>query len=110
MEKVAKGFDKEKIFRFPGMIQYSDGGIVSRQVIKTEHGNVSLFSFDAGEGLSEHSAPFDALVQVIEGTAGITIGGKMHTLDEGDSIIMPASVPHAVHAPRKFKMILTMIK
>jgi quercetin dioxygenase-like cupin family protein len=109
MENTAKGFEKGKIFRFPEMVEYSAHGVVSKQVVKTQGGNVTLFSFDAGEGLSEHTAPFDALVQIIEGSAEITIGGKKFMLGQGDSIIMPSSVPHSVHAPEKFKMILTMV-
>jgi len=110
MENIAKGFEKGKIFRFPEMVEYSSHGIVSKQVVKTQGGNVTLFSFDAGEGLSEHTSPFNALVQVIEGSAEITIGGNKFMLGEGDSIIMPSSVPHSVHALEKFKMILTMVR
>ncbi|MBP8958845.1 MAG: cupin domain-containing protein [Bacteroidales bacterium] len=92
------------------MVEYSAKSVVSKQVIKSQGGNITLFSFDAGEGLSEHAAPFDALVQIVDGTAEIVIGGKKHLLSEGDSIIMPASVPHSVYAPEKFKMVLTMIR
>lgn len=110
MEESVKGSEKGKIFRFAEMVEYSAHGIVSKQVVKTQGGNITLFSFDAGEGLSEHTAPFDALVQVIEGSAEITIGGKKFLLAHGDSIIMPSSVPHSVSAPKKFKMILTMVR
>ena len=104
------GFTKGKSFKFSKDIQYSSGGIVSKNVLKTEKGNISLFAFDKGESLSEHTAPFNALVQVIEGSASIRIGGKEHFISSGESIIMPANIPHAVSAPECFKMILTMLK
>ncbi|NMC42232.1 MAG: cupin domain-containing protein [Bacteroidales bacterium] len=110
MEKIPGGFESGKVFRFPEIIEYSSKSVVSRQLIKSERGSVTVFSFDKGEGLSEHTAPFDALVQVIDGTARITIGGKDHILNAGDSVIMPASVPHSLHAQERFKMILTMIR
>ena len=104
------GFEKAIKFRFVDEINYSSGGIVSKQVIKTEKGNVSLFAFDKGESLSEHTAPFDAMVQVIEGEARITIGGVDFNVSCGNTIIMPANISHAVYALEKFKMILTMIR
>ncbi|MCL2597832.1 MAG: cupin domain-containing protein [Paludibacter sp.] len=91
-------------------IEYSKGGIISKQILKNLAGNVTLFSFDKGQGLSEHTAPFDALVQIIDGQAEIIIGGKSNILQSGQIIIMPANVPHAVFAVEKFKMVLTMIK
>jgi len=103
-------FNKSEIFNFQDKVDYSSGGIVSKQVIKTEKGNVSLFAFDKGEGLSEHTAPFDAMVQLIEGKAKITIGGVDYELSEGNTIIMPANISHAVFALEKFKMVLTMIR
>ena len=103
-------FNKSEIFNFQDKVDYSSGGIVSKQVIKTEKGNVSLFAFDKGEGLSEHTAPFDAMVQIIEGKAKITIGGVDFELSEGNTIIMPANISHAVFALEKFKMVLTMIR
>ena len=103
-------FKKSEIFSFQDKVEYSSGGIVSKQVIKTEKGNVSLFAFDKGEGLSEHTAPFDAMVQLIEGKAKITIGGVDYELSEGNTIIMPANISHAVFAMEKFKMVLTMIR
>lgn len=105
MEKELKG-----VFRMEDTIQYADGSVVSRQIMKSGGGNVTLFAFDKGEGLSEHTAPFDALVQIVDGTARITIGGEEHNLAAGESIMMPASVPHALFAPERFKMILTMIR
>ncbi len=97
-------------FSFRESISYSDNAIVSKQVIKKPSGNITLFSFDKGQELSEHTAPFDALVQVLEGKARIRIGNDELKLEEGFSVIMPANVPHAVHATEKFKMLLTMIK
>ncbi len=110
MGKMPVGFESGKIFRFSEVVDYSEKSVVSRQLIKSEGGSVTVFSFDKGEGLSEHTAPFDALVQVINGSARITIDGKEHKLLPGDSIIMPASVPHSVFATERFKMILTMIR
>ena len=103
-------FEKAKIFTFNDLIEYSTGSIVSRIILKKESGNITLFSFDKGQELSEHTAPFDALVQVIDGVTEIIIDGKPHSLKTGQSIIMPAKISHAVKAVEKFKMILTMIK
>ncbi|UOE42319.1 cupin domain-containing protein [Chryseobacterium suipulveris] len=107
---MAKTFEKATLLNFRKMIDYSDGGVVSKQIMKNEAGNITLFSFDQGEGLSEHSTPYDALVEVIEGRVEITIGGEKHTVSEGESIIMPATIPHALHGVERFKMLLTMIK
>lgn len=89
---------------------YSNGSIISKMIIKKEVGNVTLFSFDEGQSLSEHTAPFDALVQIIEGKAEIHINKVPFELNEGESIVMPADIPHAVVALGRFKMLLTMIK
>lgn len=91
-------------------VQYSDNSIVSRQVIKEASGSISLFAFDKGQELSEHTAPFDAQVQVLEGRAEIFIAGEKNILESGNSIIMPANIPHALKAVERFKMLLTMIK
>ncbi len=109
-EEDKVGFTKGESFEFSKDIQYSSRGIVSKTVLKTEKGNISLFAFDRGESLSEHTAPFDALVQVVEGSASIRIGGEEHLLSSGESIIMPANIAHAISAPERFKMILTMLK
>jgi len=103
-------FQPATILNFNTLIEYASGGVVSKQVIKAEKGNVTLFAFDAGQGLSEHSAPFDALVQIVEGNAQILINGKPFDLRAGDSIILPANNPHALKATSAFKMILTMIR
>jgi quercetin dioxygenase-like cupin family protein len=99
-----------KTFSFNALVSYEENGIVSKQIIKKATGNVTLFAFAAGQLLSEHSAPFDALVQVLEGTAKIVIGGVQNTVKSGESIIMPANIPHGVNANEKFKMLLTMIR
>jgi quercetin dioxygenase-like cupin family protein len=103
-------FEKGKAFSFNDSVDYSEGGIVSKTVLKKETGNISLFSFDKGEALSEHTAPFDAMIQVVDGKGEIIIGGKSNLLGTGETIIMPANIPHAVKAVERFKMVLTMIK
>ncbi len=91
-------------------VEYAGGSVVSKIIIKNDAGNITLFAFDKGQNLSEHTAPFDAFVQIIEGTATITIDHRDHFLQEGEFIIMPANIPHAVEATEKFKMLLTMLK
>lgn len=103
-------FEKSKVFSFSDSVDYSDGGIVSKTVLKKETGNISLFSFDKGEALSEHTAPFDAMITVVDGKGEVIIGGKPFILTSGQSIIMPANITHAVNAVDRFKMVLTMIK
>jgi quercetin dioxygenase-like cupin family protein len=103
-------FEKSKVFSFNESIEYSEGGIVSKTVLKKQTGNISLFSFDKGEALSEHTAPFDAMIHVVDGKGEIIIGGKSFFLETGQSIIMPANITHAVKAVERFKMVLTMIK
>lgn len=103
-------FEKATILDFPTLVEYSVNGIVSKIILERKTGNVTLFAFDEGQKLSEHTAPFDAMVQVIEGKGEIIINGKSFLLDEGKSIIMPANNPHAVNAISKFKMLLIMIK
>jgi quercetin dioxygenase-like cupin family protein len=93
-----------------GLIEYQEGAIVSREVLKQKTGSVTLFAFDAGQGLSEHTAPFDALVQVLDGEAEITIAGKRHRVAAGELILMPANKPHALKAAQRFKMLLIMIR
>lgn len=92
------------------LVSYQKGSIVSREILKTEKGTVTIFAFDGGQGLSEHSAPFDAMVQILDGTAVITISGVPHTVKTGETIIMPANRPHALRAETPFKMLLTMIR
>jgi Uncharacterized conserved protein, contains double-stranded beta-helix domain len=97
-------------FRVVEMIAPQPGAVVSRTLVKQEKGTVTLFAFDAGQGLSEHTAPFDALVHVLEGEADVTVAGKPIRARTGDMVLMPAHQPHALHAPAPFKMLLTMIR
>ena len=103
-------FEKETKFNLEEMIEYTDGGVISKQITKSKGGNLTLFSFDKEQGLSEHKTPYDAIVQILDGEAEITIGGNLHNLKKGDCIIMPANIPHALKAVERFKMLLTMIK
>ena len=91
-------------------VDYQDGSVVSKEVIKKEKGTVTLFAFDKGQGLSEHTVPFDALVYIFDGQAEITIAGKKNLLKAGQTIIMPANKPHSLKAIERFKMLLVMIK
>lgn len=102
--------ETSKIFTIKDTIEYQDNSVVSIELIKKDTGTVTLFAFDEDEGLSEHSAPFDAMVQVLDGTLELRIDKKEYILNEGDMIVMPANIPHALHAKTKFKMMLTMIK
>ncbi|SPE62260.1 conserved hypothetical protein [Verrucomicrobia bacterium] len=92
------------------LVNYQDGSIVSRQIVKKSTGNVTIFAFDEGQGLSEHTAPFEALVHVLEGEVEITVAGQPHCLHCGEMILMPAQQPHALKALKRFKMILAMIQ
>jgi quercetin dioxygenase-like cupin family protein len=92
------------------MLQYQEDAVVSRMLVKNLAGNVTLFAFDGNEGLSEHTVPYDALVIGIEGLAEIVVGGVCHTLSEGESLLMPSNVPHAVNPLDRFKMLLIMIR
>lgn len=103
-------FEKETIFNLEDTIEYTNGGVISKQITKSKGGNLTLFSFDKEQGLSEHKTPYDAIVQILDGETEITIGGNLHNLKKGDCIIMPANVPHALKAVERFKMLLTMIK
>ena len=103
-------FVKGEKLSFNDAIGYTEKAVVSKHIIKKETGNISLFAFDKGEGLSEHTAPFDAMVNVVDGRAEIIIDGVSHLLDAGETIIMPANIPHALKAVERFKMVLTMIK
>ncbi len=95
----------------PGdLAQYQTGAVVSREILKKPTGSVTVFAFDADQGLSEHTAPFDALVSVLEGEVEITIAGNAHRVKAGEMIIMPAGQPHALQAMTRFKMVLTMIR
>ena len=106
MEKI----EKACVFNPSKEVEYTGNGIVSKRILEQNNGNISLFSFDQGQKLSEHTAPFDAVIQVIDGTAEILIDGQPQIVIAGEFIIMPANIPHAVNAIEKFKMILVMIK
>jgi quercetin dioxygenase-like cupin family protein len=102
--------DQVEVSRVVDLVAYQDGAVVSRIVLKRETGNVTLFAFDAGQELSEHTAPYDALVQVVDGEAAITVAGQPHRVRAGEMILMPAHQPHALTAVSRFKMLLTMIR
>ena len=101
---------KSEVLHMADLASYQDGSVVSRQITKGEAGNVTLFAFDEGQELSEHTAPFDALVHVLDGQVEVMISGRPFDLKTGDAIVMPANEPHALKAVTKFKMLLTMIR
>ena len=101
---------KSVVINVEDLLDYQEGAVVSREIIRKETCTVTIFAFDKEEGLSEHTTPFDAMVQVIDGKAEITISGKKNILERGDMIIMPADEPNALHALERYKMILTMIR
>jgi quercetin dioxygenase-like cupin family protein len=92
------------------LLEYQDGAIVSRVLLKNKGGTVTLFAFDEGEGLSEHTAPFDGLVFIMDGEAAVEIAGEVYSLRQGDTITLPANIPHALKAATRFKLLLTMIR
>ena len=102
-------FEKGVVFAPSTVVDYSEGNVVSREILRNNAGTLTLFAFDAGQGLSEHTAPFDATVTILDGEAEITIGGVVH-IQAGEMLIMPAGVPHALQAVQRFKMLLTMIR
>lgn len=103
-------YEKSTVIALEESIDYASGGVVSKQVTKNKVGNITIFSFDKEQGLTEHTANFDAFVQILDGEAEIRIGGRPHLLKKGDCIIMPANIPHALTAVERFKMLLTMIR
>lgn len=105
-----KTFEAARAVSLLSLVEYQTGSIVSREIVKGAKGKVMVFAFDEGEGLSEHTSPFDALVQLLEGEAEITVSGVPHTLKAGELILMPAQQPHALKAVRRFKMMLTMLR
>ena len=92
------------------LVKYQENAVVSSEILKKDAGTVTVFAFDKGQGLSEHTAPFDALVNIIDGRAEVSISGKLFTVKEGEMIVMPANKPHSLKAVEKFKMLLVMIK
>ncbi len=109
-EKKTSTIDFSKIYDLNKIVDYQEGSVVSRQLIKQKTGNVTLFAFAEGEGLSEHTAPFDALVYIIDGEAKITIDKEVFHTKAGEVLVMPADIPHALYAAKQFKMLLVMIK
>ena len=101
---------KAEILKLAALAEYQQNAVVSSQVLRAESGNVTLFAFDEGQELSEHSTPFDALLQMLDGDAEIIISGKSFPMQAGETIILPADEPHAVKATKQFKMLLTMIR
>lgn|SRR5512143_2985036 len=101
---------KAQVLKLSDLVSYQEGSVVSRQITKAEAGNVTLFAFDAGQELSEHSAPFDALVHILDGEAEVRISGQPYLVSAGEIIVMPGNEPHALKAVRRFKMLLTMIR
>lgn len=99
-----------KALTMSDLVGYHDGSVVSKTLIDKKIGTVTLFSFDAGQGLSEHTAPFDAFVQVVDGEAEVVIDGEAQTVTAGQMIIMPANIPHELKAVQRFKMLLVMIR
>jgi quercetin dioxygenase-like cupin family protein len=106
----SRGLPGAQVAQAGELVNYQDGAVVSREVLKKPTGNVTLFAFDEGQGLSEHTAPFDALAQIVEGEAEIMISGQPHRVRCGEMILMPAGQPHALKATQRFKMILTMLR
>jgi quercetin dioxygenase-like cupin family protein len=109
-EQDQKAVSVAEVKQLVDLLQYQDGSIVSRVLLKNKGGTVTLFAFDTGEGLSEHTAPFDALVVVTDGEAEVEIAGEGFRVRQGETIILPANQPHAVKATAKFKMLLIMIR
>jgi len=102
--------EKAKAITLEDFIEYSDGSVVSKTLVDKKTGTLTLFAFDKGQGLSEHTAPFDAVVHILDGRAELIIGGETVKAGEGQMVIMPADVPHSVRACEKFKMLLIMIR
>jgi quercetin dioxygenase-like cupin family protein len=113
MKQSKRNAEKEKLVaeavRLADLVDYQEGSVVSRTIIDKKAGTVTLFAFDEEEGLSEHTAPYDALVYVVDGEAEVTISGKPVSVKEGEMVVMPANKPHALRAVKRFKMVLTMI-
>jgi len=99
-----------EVVRLETLVNYQEGAVVSRTVVKRPTGTVTIFAFDAGQGLSEHTAPYDALVHLLEGKAEVTVSGKQLAAKEGESVLLPANQPHALRAATPFKMMLIMIR
>ena len=103
-------FEKGKVFVASELVDYTEGGVVSKELVHSNAGSVTLFSFDAGQGLSQHTAPFDAFIQVIDGEMVLNVEGTDHRIKAGESFIIPSGALHSVKAEQRFKMIITMIR
>lgn len=103
-------FEKGKVFGPNAAIEYIGGSVVSKEIIHNAAGSVTLFSFDAGQGLSEHTAPFDALLQVVDGEMELTVEGALHVIKAGEAFVIPSGARHSVNARHRFKMLITMIR
>ena len=101
---------KGKVLQLKDLVNYNDGTVASRMIISRKAGSITVFSFDENEGLSEHTAPFDAVVTILDGECEVWVAGQTSRMKEGETIIFPANVPHALSAVTKFKMLLTMIR
>ncbi|NLV57506.1 MAG: cupin domain-containing protein [Clostridiales bacterium] len=108
-DPLLKNIPFEKVLELTSLVSYQEGQIVSRTLAQNKAVSVTLFAFDAGEEISTHASHGDAMVSVLDGTAQVTIGGNVHTVRAGQSIVMPAGVPHSVEAPEKFKMMLVVV-
>jgi len=108
--KAGGNLTPARVHELSAVVEIAADAIVSRTLLKTDGGNVTVFAFDQGQSLSEHTAPFDALVQVLEGSLTVIIDGESHALEAGDVILMPADIPHGVNAPEKAKWMLVMLK
>ncbi len=107
---IESGIEAARSAKLAELVSYQTGAVVSREIIGKQTGTLTVFAFDKGQGLSEHTAPFDAFVYLVEGRAEISIEGTPHTVGEGEMIIMPANKPHALKAVERFKMLLVMIR
>jgi quercetin dioxygenase-like cupin family protein len=110
MGKTTESMEPAIAIRLADHVQYADGSIVSRALVQKQVGSITLFAFDAGQGLNEHTAPYDAYVQILEGEGEFVIGGQVVNAKNGETVLMPANVPHAVNARQRFKMLITMIR
>jgi quercetin dioxygenase-like cupin family protein len=110
MGKTTEPMEAAKAVQLSEHVQYADGSIVSRALVQKQVGSITLFAFDAGQGLNEHTAPYDAYVQILEGEGEFVIGGQVLNACGGETVLMPANVPHAVNARQRFKMLITMIR
>lgn len=107
---MSQTLDPARAVPLAQLVAYQEGAVVSRTLVKKDSGTVTLFAFDAGQGLTEHTSPFDALVHILDGEADVTIAGQALRARSGEMVLMPAHQPHALHAPVRFKMLLTMIR